>query len=125
MSSIPYPNEGDTSESTWKLGFAFPSAFVQELRERFPDWDILRSRLEENDEAQVWSLLRKHRENLVNIRPEVVIQASESNSFDEIIARAKEALEFEQYILTVEERHFPEKVAERKRQSELLAAQWS
>jgi hypothetical protein len=53
-----------------------------------------------------------------------VLHANVSGSFVKLVTRAKEALEFENYLDTVEERHFPEKIVERRQQHELLAAQW-
>ena len=130
MAKIPFPttNEmvemGIGLESDWTDGFSFPEGYVRELKERFPDVQGLHRALDSADEGLVNSLLSAYLTKLTVITPEQVVKTAQDQKIDELVDRARQAIEFRTFLSDLEKCHFPERIKAREEFNRQALESW-
>lgn len=127
MATVPFPTNqemirmGVGLTSIWRANFFYPEGYKQELKERFPDVEVLHKALDRDDSGMVNELLSAYLTKLWVVTVEQLVEAAEQSTLEEIVDRARQAVEFKKFLDSLERRYFPERTAawEKARQEAL------
>ena len=130
MATVPFPTMREIVEmgigldSDWTEGFSYPGGYIQELKGRLPDVQHLHHALTRADQGMVDSLLRAYLTKLTVITPEQVVAAQAEGRLDELVDRARQAVEFQKFLADLEKRYFPEHIKAREERRRQVLATW-